>query len=563
MNASPLKRNMNWSSRNDWDAHEKTLRPPYAQVTVKCVDAARCPFRDEETQFALGHGDVVWLQGPSGVGKTTLASEVAGIGGSARRLGIRVKVAWDPAISARERVGALFQQTTLIDELSVGGNVENALAACGVGNPSEAKRLVEAVGLDWARDAWKMPQELSGGMARRASLALQLAQRKRVVVLDEPFTGLDERAARAVAQELAILRKEHGAALLLVSHQPALVKLICDAPHSINLTPAIREDVVSKNVRRFAWLRGDARSRSAYHVLFRVRAKTVDYFALSLPLIALAFAAAGVAVAMLTADLLARLDVTDQVDKILESEVLPMVDLLSGKDASDLQKMMTRMAVKGKAQAMVRKALPNAKRVLYAQGLAKLFVIELGPLLAALLLSGRLGGSYAGEVATMQATAQNKLLTTLGRSPRSWSLFPSLCAAWASAPVLTALGSFIAVAIGAPVARVYGLGEDADPSWYWRGVRDALAPPLRCSSEWSFWRNFVELATWPLAHNAFKAIVYITQIVLVAELIARRRELAPRDVPRAITASVVAGGLAVILGDWGFSQLLLRREWQD
>ena len=351
MNASPRNRNMNWSSRNDWDAHEKTLRPPYAQVTVKCVDAARCPFRDEETKFALGHGDVVWLQGPSGVGKTTLASEVAGIGGSARRLGIRVKVAWDPAISARERVGALFQQTTLIDELSVGGNVENALAACGVGNPSEAKRLVEAVGLDWARDAWKMPQELSGGMARRASLALQLAQRKRVVVLDEPFTGLDERAARAVAQELAILRKEHGAALLLVSHQPALVKLICDAPHSINLTPAIREDVVSKNVRRFAWLRGDARSRSAYHVLFRVRAKTVDYFALSLPLIALAFAAAGVAVAMLTADLLARLDVTDQVDKILESEVLPMVDLLSGKDASDLQKMMTRMAVKGKAQA--------------------------------------------------------------------------------------------------------------------------------------------------------------------------------------------------------------------
>ena len=132
-----------------------------------------------------------------------------------------------------------------------------------------------------------------------------------------------------------------------------------------------------------------------------MRAKTVDYFALSLPLILLAFAAAGVAVAMLTADLLAKLDVTEQVDQILEKEVLPMVDLLSGKDASDLQKMMTRMAVKGKAQGMVRSALPKAKRVLYAQGLAKLFVIELGPLLAALLLSGRLGGSYAGEVASV------------------------------------------------------------------------------------------------------------------------------------------------------------------
>ena len=553
--------NRNWSSRPDWHGAEKLMRAPYATVAARCVDPSKCPFRDDgEVKFQLARGEVVWLQGPSGVGKTTLAAEVAGLG-SARRLGIHVTVEWDASIDKRERVGALFQQTTLVDALSVGGNVANALAACGVHSVEEPKRLVEAVGLDWARDGRKMPQELSGGMARRASLALQLAQRKRVVVLDEPFTGLDERAARAVAKELGVLRREHGASLLLVSHQPALVKLVCDAPRSIALVPAIREDTIKRKARYCAWLRGDVRSRSAFRVLFRMRAKTVDYFALSLPLILLAFAAAGVAVAMLTADLLAKLDVTEQVDQILEKEVLPMVDLLSGKEASDLQKMMTRMAVKGKAQGMVRSALPKAKRVLYAQGLAKLFVIELGPLLAALLLSGRLGGSYAGEVATMQATAQNKLLKTLGRSPRSWSLLPSLVAAWAAAPVLTALGSLLAVCIGGPVARIYGLGDDIDESWYFEGVKDALLPPLRCSHDWSFYRNFVELATWPPAHNIFKALVYITLIVVVAEIISRRADLAPRDVPRAITASVVAGGLAVILGDWAFSQLLLRREW--
>ena len=49
------------------------------------------------------------------------------------------------------------------------------------GLEAEIKRLVEAVGLNYARDASKRPSELSGGMARRASLALQLAQRKRVV----------------------------------------------------------------------------------------------------------------------------------------------------------------------------------------------------------------------------------------------------------------------------------------------------------------------------------------------------------------------------------------------
>ena len=104
-------------------------------------------------------------------------------------------------------------------------------------------------------------------------------------------------------------------------------------------------------------------------------------------------------------------------------------------------------------------------------------------------------------------------------------------------------------------------------------MRDALAPPLRIA--WPAWppapedvaalatrANFIELATWPPAHHLLKAATYILLILACAEGISRR-ELAPRDVPRAITASVVAGGLAVIFGDWAFSQLLLRREWQE
>ena len=93
---------------------------------------------------------------------------------------------------------------------------------------AEVKRLVEAVGLDFARDGHKRPTELSGGMARRASLALQLAQRKQCIVLDEPFTGLDPSAAKAVAKELRRLRSEHGTALLLVSHEPDVVALVMD-----------------------------------------------------------------------------------------------------------------------------------------------------------------------------------------------------------------------------------------------------------------------------------------------------------------------------------------------
>lgn len=68
---------------------------------------------------------------------------------------------------------------------------------------------------------------------------------------------------------------------------------------------------------------------------------------------------------------------------------------------------------------------PEAKQGLYGVGMARLFVLEVGPLITALLLAGRIGGSYAGEVATMQATNQNRLLATLGVKPRQWTLLPS------------------------------------------------------------------------------------------------------------------------------------------
>jgi ABC-type transporter Mla maintaining outer membrane lipid asymmetry permease subunit MlaE len=60
-------------------------------------------------------------------------------------------------------------------------------------------------------------------------------------------------------------------------------------------------------------------------------------------------------------------------------------------------------------------------------------------------MAGRIGGSYAGEVATMQATNQNRLLKTLGVSPLRWSLVPSAVAAFIAAPLLTLAGVLVAL----------------------------------------------------------------------------------------------------------------------
>jgi len=81
--------------------------------------------------------------------------------------------------------------------------------------------LLEAVGVDYLRDGPKRPSELSGGMARRASLALQLAQHKHVIVLDEPFAGLDRATGVGVAREL-----ENIDALIEIVTHPVCFHLI-------------------------------------------------------------------------------------------------------------------------------------------------------------------------------------------------------------------------------------------------------------------------------------------------------------------------------------------------
>ena len=176
-------------------------------------------------------------------------------------------------------------------------------------------------------------------------------------------------------------------------------------------------------------------------------------------------------------------------------KVAPLVEQLLGADAGTIKKMMTMAMVKGKAKAMVASALPPAKAALFSTGMAKLFVLELGPLLTALLLCGRIGGAYAGEVGTMQARRRRcrrrrrrrapaaradteraqelvlpRRLRTLGVGPRGWSLAPAAGGALFAAPLLTMLGTTIALALGGVVGARYGLVERAD---YWARVRAA------------------------------------------------------------------------------------------
>ena len=166
--------------------------------------------------FDVREGEVFGLLGPNGAGKTTLMSILAGIvlptSGRAEVLG-HDAVAESRAV--RELIGFCPQETVAYEELSA---LENMLFYAGLYDipRSEAKRrakeLLDFMGL-W--DVAKKPvKEFSGGMKKRLNLAIALINDPRVLLLDEPTTGLDPRARREVWRYIEGLRAEKRTVLL-------------------------------------------------------------------------------------------------------------------------------------------------------------------------------------------------------------------------------------------------------------------------------------------------------------------------------------------------------------
>lgn len=156
--------------------------------------------------------------GPSGCGKTTLLRVLGGL--AAPESG-RVE-----GISAAE-TAFLFQENRLLPWRTVGQNITDALPRSRKEELSFWLRFAELEG-----EADTMPDQLSGGMARRLALARCAALGGSLLLLDEPFTGVDgERAARLLAR-----LRELGTPVILVSHEPAVLDT-CDRVFSFSGTP--------------------------------------------------------------------------------------------------------------------------------------------------------------------------------------------------------------------------------------------------------------------------------------------------------------------------------------
>jgi iron(III) transport system ATP-binding protein len=164
-------------------------------------------------------GEVMCLLGPSGSGKSTLLRIAAGIepqiAGSVL-LNNTVIAGGTVFVPPEKRsIGLVFQDFALFPHMTILDNVRYGLTALSKADShAEAKRALERVGLDHYADAY--PHILSGGEQQRVALARALAPRPGVLLMDEPFSGLDSRLKDTIrADTLAILRQTRATAIMV------------------------------------------------------------------------------------------------------------------------------------------------------------------------------------------------------------------------------------------------------------------------------------------------------------------------------------------------------------
>jgi branched-chain amino acid transport system ATP-binding protein len=192
----------------------------------------------EDVTLELRRHEVVGLIGPNGAGKSTLVNVLSGFDRpSAGRVEVdgRDVTGWSSHRRARFGLARTFQHSRSFRSLSVRENVE--VAALGVGmRVREARRraddLLGLLGLEANVDS--PAATLAHGEERRLGVARALATEPQFLLMDEPAAGLPEAEVPEFAAVVRSVRDEHGAAVLLIDHNMALVMSVCDRIHVLD-----------------------------------------------------------------------------------------------------------------------------------------------------------------------------------------------------------------------------------------------------------------------------------------------------------------------------------------
>ncbi len=174
----------------------------------------------EDVEFEVAQGEVFGVLGPNGGGKTTLfrilATLLSGYQGEVRILGHDLR---HEKQSVRSEIGVVFQSPSVDPKLSVAENLRLHGSLYGRSG-SELNLAVDdalaRLGLSERKNAWV--ETLSGGLKRRVELAKCLLSRPRILILDEPSTGLDPGARLGLWDHLRTIREAEGVTVLVTTH---------------------------------------------------------------------------------------------------------------------------------------------------------------------------------------------------------------------------------------------------------------------------------------------------------------------------------------------------------
>ena len=184
----------------------------------------------DDVSLSVMPGQVTCLLGPSGCGKSTTLRMIAGVespdAGQIHVDGQLICGDGRDVPPESRSIGLMFQDFALFPHLSVAQNVAFGLKLDRRAARARVEELLGKVGM--GRHIDRFPHELSGGEQQRVALARALAPRPKVMLMDEPFSGLDDRLRDDIRDETLDVLKAEGTAVLLVTHEPGEAMRMAD-----------------------------------------------------------------------------------------------------------------------------------------------------------------------------------------------------------------------------------------------------------------------------------------------------------------------------------------------